>query len=269
MIISVLFSLLQLLNACNTSTPANEEVQTSNQYTDIAIDASAIHVYVPLCDNKYQGIVPVGSKIGNGQDPFNNLYWGCAYGVKTFFSRSKDWKRIRSSKVDSLILERVVFRHRDGHYLVADAYNGKYIKACTEDFLMACAGRNKDTIQVENKVVGVSGYAKLIAFTGHDGLMDFELDHEISSVDSIKRKAIILACYSKNYFAPKLREAGAEPLVWTTGLMSPEAYTLHAAVEGYIHKESNASIVKRAAQAYAKYQKCSLKAAQNLLVTGW
>ena len=33
-----------------------------------------IHVFVALCDNKYQGIVPVPKAIGNGQYPANNLY---------------------------------------------------------------------------------------------------------------------------------------------------------------------------------------------------
>ncbi len=36
-----------------------------------------IHVFVALCDNKYQGIVSVPASIGNGQDPKTNLYWGC------------------------------------------------------------------------------------------------------------------------------------------------------------------------------------------------
>lgn len=30
-----------------------------------------IHVYVALCDNVYQGIVPVPKAIGNGDDPRN------------------------------------------------------------------------------------------------------------------------------------------------------------------------------------------------------
>ena len=50
-----------------------------------------IHVFVALCDNDNQGIVPVPSKLGNGQDPKNNLYWGALYGVKTHFKNSKDW----------------------------------------------------------------------------------------------------------------------------------------------------------------------------------
>ncbi len=33
-----------------------------------------VKVFVALCDNKTQGIVPVGEKIGNGDDPDANLY---------------------------------------------------------------------------------------------------------------------------------------------------------------------------------------------------
>jgi hypothetical protein len=47
-----------------------------------------IHVLVALCDNIHQGIVPVPEKIGNGQDPRNNLYWGCEFGVKTFLKNN-------------------------------------------------------------------------------------------------------------------------------------------------------------------------------------
>ena len=62
-----------------------------------------IHIFVALCDNKYQGIVKVPEKIGNGQDPENNLYWGCAYGIKTYFKRSKEWKFIKSENLNQII----------------------------------------------------------------------------------------------------------------------------------------------------------------------
>jgi hypothetical protein len=55
----------------------------------------SIHVLVALCDNKYQGIVKVPARIGNGQDPANNLYWGCGYGVKTFLKKQADWQFIQ------------------------------------------------------------------------------------------------------------------------------------------------------------------------------
>ena len=47
------------------------------------------HVYVALCDNTYQGIVPVPKNLGDGQAPATNLYWGARYGVKTFLSSSR------------------------------------------------------------------------------------------------------------------------------------------------------------------------------------
>src|SRR5690349_10949044 len=88
-----------------------------------------IHVFVALCDNKYQGIVPVPAKIGNGQDPDNNLYWGCAFGIRTFFKNSKEWRLLKTQKIDSVRLERLVFKHATkNYYLVADAYDGQYIK---------------------------------------------------------------------------------------------------------------------------------------------
>ena len=51
--------------------------------------------------------------------------------------------------------------------------------------------------------------------------------------------------------------------------MAPEAYTIYEAVNGYLKKEDNEKIRERGAEAYSKYQKCSKKAARNLLVTGW
>src|SRR5215469_1590686 len=86
--------------------------------------SNVIHVFVALCDNKYQGIVPVPAKIGNGQDPDNNLYWGGDYGVRTFFKKSKDWKLIKKQKLNDTLLERLVFKNiNQNYYLVADGYN--------------------------------------------------------------------------------------------------------------------------------------------------
>ena len=81
--------------------------------------------------------------------------------------------------------------------------------------------------------------------------------------------AIVLACASKSYFAPYLKNAHATPLLWTTGLMAPEAYTLKAALDGWIANENGERVRQRAAQAYDKYQHCGLRAAQRLFTTGW
>ncbi|RQO32662.1 hypothetical protein DBR32_00905 [Taibaiella sp. KBW10] len=229
-----------------------------------------IHVFVALCDNTYQGIVPVPDKIGNGQDPKNNLYWGCAFGIKTFFKNSAEWTLIQTTADNDTLLERLVFKYKTKpYYLVADAYNGRHIKPCTIDFLRSSSGQYKDTLRLNDKTIGIAGNAVLTAYIGHDGLMDFALDPVYQNEDGQKRRTIILACFSKKYFSALLKEANIDPLLWSTHLMSPEAYTLHDALTGFIQGATHEQINHKAAAAYSKYQKCSLPAAKKLIVSGW
>lgn len=264
---SVFVIILQL--HCTSSTSKQQTILPVQAATVKNYDTTikTIHVLVALCDNKYQEIVPVPAKIGNGQDLNNNLYWGCGNGVRTYFKNSSQWKLIRQIKMNDTLMERLVFKNNNSnYYLVADAYNGKHIKTCTEQFLSYCAGMMKDTIMLKEKSIGIGGNALITAYIGHDGLMDFSLDKAFENTDGKKRDAIMLACISKKYFAPHLAKTKASPLLWSTGLMSPEAYTLHDALQAYINKSN---VREAAAKAYSKYQKCSVKAAQNLLVSGW
>ncbi|HKR22951.1 MAG TPA: hypothetical protein VJS17_10165, partial [Pyrinomonadaceae bacterium] len=74
-----------------------------------------IHVFVALADNVNQGIVPVSASLGNGDNATTNLYWGAAFGVRTFFSKHKDWELISVTPNPSAgILERCVFKQRRG-----------------------------------------------------------------------------------------------------------------------------------------------------------
>lgn len=117
--------------------------------------------------------------------------------------------------------------------------------------------------------IPIHGGANLVVYIGHDGLMDFRLTQFPRQKDERQREAIVLACASKQFFAEGLRASGAYPLLWTTGLMAPEAYTLKSALDGWVLGESKDQIRARAAGAYDKYQKCGIRAAQHLLVTGW
>lgn len=236
----------------------------------IAQGTSTIHIMVALCDNKYQGIVKVPKGIGNGQDPNTNLYWGCGYGIRTYFKKSTEWKEISRKKVDRMRLERIVFKHKTkNYYLIADAYDGQFIKSCTLDFLNSCSGAKKDTIIVGNKVLGINGNSELVAYVGHNGLMDFSVQERFENKDNTVRQAIIIACGSKQYFAPYIKSAGANPLVWSTHLMSAEAYTIHDAISTYIAGGNDAAVRESAAAAYDRYQKCGIKAARRLLVTSF
>ncbi len=234
-----------------------------------------VHVFVALADNEHQGIVPVPAKLGNGEDAERNLYWGSAYGVKTFFSRSAEWQRVSCGKgPKGEVLERCIFKYRTANvYLVADAYRGMEIKQAVLDFFDSAAGDGSVVVNVNGvsgmQALPVYGGANLVAYIGHDGLMDFQLSKLPSKKNDVRRDAIVLACASKQFFRDGVRASGAYPLIWTTGLMAPEAYTLKSALDGWIAGENHTQIRDRAAAAYDKYQKCGLRAAQRLLVSGW
>jgi hypothetical protein len=99
--------------------------------------------------------------------------------------------------------------------------------------------------------------------------MDFNLPAYPTQKDGKRRDAIILCCASKSYFSAPLRKSGADPILWTNGLMAPEAYVLKAALDGWIANESGEYIRSRAAEAYNSYQHCGLKAARGLFASGW
>jgi hypothetical protein len=272
--ISVL--LVALLTACQRASPdvlRPEAPQSPTAAPQPAKRTSGklIHVLVALCDNQYQGIVPVPARIGNGDDPANNLYWGASFGVKTFFKRANDWRLIADAKNPRAeILERLVFKHQTKDvYLVADAYRGREIKRCVADFFDFSSGRAGQTIKTNSIELQAGGGADLIAYVGHDGLMDFALDSYPQKADGAQRDAVMLACLSKRYFAEPLRKTGARPLLWTTGLMAPEAYVLKAAIDGWMSNEDGNGIRRRAATAYNQYQRCGMNASLRLFSTGW
>jgi hypothetical protein len=240
-------------------------------YSGILYAQKTIHVYVALCDNQNQGIVPVSKTLGDGQNPRTNLYWGALYGMKTHFKRSKNWIFIKSLKSNNpKIIERVLFKHKDSNvYLLAEAYDGKYIQNTIQDFLESLAGNQQMTVQHNHQQLNFSGDADLVSYMGHNGLMEFSVEGNFKNTSQDKKDAIILACISKDYFSSYLQQTQSNPLVWSTGLMSPEAYTLEWALTGWIQNETHEQIRERAAKAYHKYQKCGLKGALRLLVTGF
>jgi hypothetical protein len=117
--------LLVLLAACQSASRKSLRSETFQASTNDLNAAGAsqpekrnqgklIHVLVALCDNQYQGIVPVPARIGNGDDPPNNLYWGARFGVKTFFKRAGDWRLITEARNPrEEVLERLVFKHQN------------------------------------------------------------------------------------------------------------------------------------------------------------
>ncbi len=232
-----------------------------------------IHLLVPLCDNKNQGIVPVSRKLGNGRDLRNNLYWGAMYGIKNYFKNKSSWTFIRSSKnIDNNILERIIlyreYPNKAKTYLIADAYRGDKMKACLADFLNSVAGIVKEEIIIEEDTIKLGSHADLLVFNGHNGLMDYEMEF-VETADEKVRDVAVIGCVSHKYFVDHLKHAKGYPLLMTTNLMTPEAYVANSLIDSWIMLKEENEIKEAIGKSYHKYQKCGLKGASRLFRTGW
>lgn len=176
----------------------------------------------------------------------------------------------------SPILERLVFKNTsDDVYLVADAYDGKYIKDATRDFFDYSVGTNQNSnnqITLNKQSISAGSKADLVVYIGHNGLMDFSMsasnvtDNQLKQTNK-QRKAAVFACKSQQYYSPQLAKTGIQPLVMTTNFMAPEAYTLNALLNGWLKNESPEKVKERVAQSYQQHQKCGIKGAKALFKT--
>jgi len=215
-----------------------------------------IYVIVSLVDNVSQGIVPVPAKIGNGDDPQNNLYWGALYGVKTFLSKANGWRKLECEKnINDTILERCQFAWKDKLTVTADAYRGNRIDQAMLDFMEQAA------------TPPVAAQREMVVFIGHDGLMDEQNRPIIERFPKHVRhdkQAVVLACMSDEFFSKHLLAAGSTPVVTTFSFMAPEAYILEAIARGFANQTSEAVLRSSAGIAYAKYQRISAKAGKSV-----
>ena len=281
-------SLPRLMALCLTTAGAVAAAARSPSAAQsrIAADAAAgrplvVHAVVALCDNKHQGIVPVPKAIGNGQDAATNLYWGARYGLRTYLTRDAGWRpvpcdsRVPDGVVARLVVERDVARGAGASaaaYLVAEAWDGRRIRDAIGRFLHLAAGHGIETWRVRSRGRAVTfragGASHVVAYVGHNGLMDFTLPEPPAPArGAAPRSAIVLACKSRGYFERPLERVGAHGLLLTTGFMAPEAYTLDAALRAWLAGGTPAQCHEAAAQAYHRYQKCGLRGARRLFWT--
>ncbi len=234
------------------------------------------HVVVALVDNAHQGIVPVPASLGDGTDPRSNLYWGARYGVRTFFRKQPGWQMLAiAPSGHARVLDRVLFHRtverggRSGDaYVVAEAWQGEHIADAIRHFLEMNRGEHAESIRLDERAFEAGGAAHVIAFIGHNGLMDFAAPVlEASRAPLLAHASIVLACYSDRYFGALL-DAQSAPLITTTGLMAPEAYTLEAVLERWFSGARSDQVRGAAAAAYAHHQKISGSAALRLFRTG-
>ena len=208
-----------------------------------------VAVFVALCDNASQGIIPVPAKIGDGNKPEDNLYWGCTDGFAGCFGSSKSWKlQKREVPDDKRILERRLYRHDSGDIeITAEGWRGSDIKECLKAFDAAL----------------ISGKWDLCAYIGHDVLMDADVPM-VEGKASKPCDAIVLCCMSEVYFKKRLAAMNVRPVMLTTQLMYPGSFLLRDSLPLWSKARPNEELRQAAAAAYAKNQKISQKAAAGV-----
>ena len=214
-----------------------------------AAEAKTVKIFVALCDNATQGIVPVGAKIGDGNVPGDNLYWGSAEGIRTWFKRSAKWS-IAEAGVPPVepIMETISATHKKhGLVLTAEAYRGSAIRQCVEDFEKAVASDAYD----------------FVAFVGHNALMDFDFPAPASQSPNGTSVAVV-CCKSRVYFKDRVVALGGTPVLLTEQFMYPGAFIMHDAIEAWAIGGKPEDLRNAAGKAYAKNQKISVKSATGV-----
>lgn len=213
-----------------------------------------VAVFVALCDNEHQGIASVPEKIGNGFVPSQNLYWGCSDALPKVLRASCDWGRPQYfSTYDGqpeTVLETVVCTRADNAATVyAYAYRGDSIEACMTDFEASIASSRYD----------------LVAYIGHNGLMDVELPEPAPAAS--KTDVVVLCCLSNEWFSDRVRRMGATPILMTRQFMYPAGKVFTEVLAAWLKAPRNAaSIHSAAARAYAQNQGISVKAAGGVFI---
>lgn len=232
-----------------------------------------VHIFVPLCDNKNQGIVSVHKSLGDGMNLGTNLYWGAGYGIKTHFKRKKNWKLVFAQKdIDSNILERVIFVREYNPQikviLIADAYRGDRMESCMRDYFNSLAGLKNDSINVPGYSYNIAKNRDLLIFNGHNGLMDGDIEW-IDNEGFISKDAAVISCMSADWFMERLRCLKAYPLITTQDYLPPEAYIVEGIIDAWALGKSKEAIRLNAGNAMFKVFKRNQKAMQRIFKTGW
>ncbi len=207
-----------------------------------------IGVFVALCDNVHQGIVPMPKAIGNGDDPDRNLYWGNAEGLLGVFDKSPHWSKQPSVEpAFEDVLRQRAYSHASGQAVLhAFAYRGSAIEQCLKDYELAVH----------------QGTYDLVVFLGHNGLMDFSLGLPKRKPSHTKTPdCIVLCCKSEVFFRERIEAMGARPILLTTQLMYPGAFILRDVLDEWMKKTGLNAYRLAAGRAYPANQKISQKAA--------
>jgi hypothetical protein len=278
-------------------TPPESAPDTAAFYGRLSKDLAAgrplvVTVYVALCDNDSQGIVPVRNRsICDGDRPMENMYWAgenALAGVAKA-GRWKSVRRVEDPEGDVMIEQVWLKRARPGPglralgvegpfdvYVVGRAYRGSRIGRAFADYLRAVHDDAALELEVGEGRLSYGGAGHVVGYVGHDYMMDvMPGSEEADDIEAASRGAspspkgvFALACAGDSWIRPTISRANVYVLALNVYLAFPNARAIGGVLEGVIAGGDGRAIHLAAARGFAKGQGCGLGWARKALATG-
>jgi hypothetical protein len=236
-----------------------------------------VEVHAPLCEGT---IIACGNKkLGDGDNPDTNLYWSTTPGFGEWFARRHGgWTRVLKQAAgatgDPDILAVHVYRRtitapaawqKRGAPkqfeldIVVHGWRGKAIDRALAAYAADVSGKGtRELVLADKTTLAAGGAAQLVAFVGHNRLMDLET-FTWPEPGKVTKGAIAIACDTAPYMKQQVSAATRVPLLMTSDLLFANAAPLEAAVLAFATGGGYAEIRKDAATAYANIQDVAVK----------
>jgi hypothetical protein len=274
---------LLLATATLSAAPADDWLDglTDKVIADVAAGKPlVVDVDVPLCQT---GITACGNKkLGDGETPSTNLYWSTTPGFGSWFDhrpgrKTTGWKRALLTTTetgDKDILELRVYRRtvtasaswrKKGApktfdvILVLRAWRGSQIDRALAAYAADVSGQGSRTVKLaDGSEVTAGGAAQIVAFVGHNRLMDLD-SFTWPTPGTDKKGTIAIACETAAYMKRDVPAETRVPLLMTSDFLFSNAAPLEAAVLAFAEGGGYARIRRDAAAAYALVQDKDVK----------
>jgi len=249
-------------------------------------------VYVALCDNDSQGIIPVKNRrICDGDDPARNMYW-VGKGALAGVAKKEKWERVsRVEATDEAVMVQRVWKRRMTPggaleeagvtepfdlYVVGLAYRGSRIHDAFVDYLGAVHNDGGSVLETDGRSLEYGGAGHVVGYVGHDYMMDVmpgssQLGQVLEATrgDSKLDKGVFaLACAGDSWIRPFISRENAYLLALNVYLAFPNARTIEGILDGIAAGEDGSQVHRRAAKAFAKGQECGVGWARKALNHG-
>jgi hypothetical protein len=240
-----------------------------------------VEVHAPLCDNT---IIQCGNaKLGDGDNPDTNLYWSTTPGLGSWFARREGgWTRVARQRAGQTGDDDLLAVHAYRRMVTAPAawraagaprkfeldvvihgWRGKAIDRALSAYAADAAGGAARTIALgDGTAIAAGGAAQIIAWVGHNRLMDLERFDWPGP--AAKTKGIVAIACSTAPYMEQLSAATRVPLLMTRDLLFANAAPLEAALLAYVSGGGFAQIRHDATSAYADVQGSTYKRVSGL-----